>query len=274
MKADLHMHSTYSDGSLSVEELWNEINKASLDVIALTDHDTLRGVKEMIELSKKYGVRVIPGLELSTYSNGESIHILGYFKSYESISKEFIEYLDGMEEKRYYRLKKMTEMANERWGFNIDFDRIRKEHPYMLERPHLADAIGEVTGLTRKEVFEKYIGNDSPIYIPATKISVEDGIKLIHDAGGIAVLAHPYCYKKNDHFELIDKGVDGVEVFYGPYDKKNYPKYKEYAESHNLIMTGGSDFHTFMDSKHSNIGTAVFISPYVEMFLARINSLK
>ena len=90
MKADLHMHSTYSDGSLSLEELWNEINKAGLDVVALTDHDTLRGVKEMIELSKKYGVRVIPALELSTYSNGESIHILGYFKSYESISKEFI----------------------------------------------------------------------------------------------------------------------------------------------------------------------------------------
>ena len=146
MKADLHMHSTYSDGSLSVEELFKEVKNAGLDVIALTDHDTIDGVEEMIKIGKTNNVLVIPALELSTKENGESIHVLGYFKSLDLISDDFKEYLKGMKTQRYNRLKRMTELVNARYGLNVDFDEIAKKHPNMLERPHLADAIGEITG--------------------------------------------------------------------------------------------------------------------------------
>lgn len=273
MKADLHMHSTYSDGCLSVEELFNEVKKAGLDVVALTDHDTIDGVKGMIELGKANNVLVIPGLELSTKENEESIHVLGYFKSLDSISPDFKEYLIGMKERRYKRLKRMTELVNERFGFNIDFDEIAREHPNMLERPHLADAIGKITGESRYECFKKYIGNDSPCYINAANISVRDGIKMIKDAGGVAVLAHPYSYKKNDQFKLIDMGVDGVEVYYGPTSPIEYTKYENYANKKGLFITGGSDFHKFNDEKHSTVGTAKYVSPLVEIFLKRIEEL-
>ena len=273
MKADLHMHSTYSDGSLSVEELFMEVKNAGLDVIALTDHDTIDGVEEMIKIGKTNNVLVIPALELSTKENGESIHVLGYFKSLDSISDDFKEYLKGMKTQRYNRLKRMTELVNARYGLNVDFDEIAKKHPNMLERPHLADAIGEITGESRQECFKKYIGNDSPCFINAANISLKDGIKMIHDAGGLAVLAHPYSYKKNDHFNLIDMGVDGVEVFYGPTNPLNYYKYEKYSNKHGLFMTGGSDFHKFNDEKHSVVGTAPYESPYVEIFLKRIEEL-
>ncbi|MCR5741875.1 MAG: PHP domain-containing protein [Gammaproteobacteria bacterium] len=273
MKADLHMHSIYSDGYLTQEELFEEIKDAKLDVVALTDHDTIDGVEEMIELGKKNGIRVIPGLELTTRENDEAIHVLGYFKDVESISQSFKDYLHGMKEIRYNRLKKMTELVNNYYGFNIDFNKIALEHPNMLERPHLADEIIKITGETRQECFKKYIGNDSPCYIPAANITLRDGVKLIRDAGGIAILAHPYCYKKNDQIKLIEMGVDGVEVFYGPTSPKEYDKYLNYAKSHNLLITGGSDFHKFNDQKHSTIGTARYFSPYIEEFLERIEKL-
>ena len=273
MRGDMHMHSTYSDGSFTVVELMEMIKAAKLDIVALTDHDTIDGVEEMIALGKKNNVIVIPGLELSTKENDESIHVLGYFKSVDSISQDFKDYLKGMKTRRYERLKEMTRRVNEKFGFNISFDEIAREHPNMLERPHLADAIGKITGESRKECFKKYIGNDSPCFIQASKISVADGIKMIHDAGGIAVLAHPYAYHKNNPMDLIDLGVDGVEVFYGPEDRASYKKYKDYAEMKGLIMTGGSDFHTHNDGKHVDVGNLEYTSPYIEKFLEKIEEL-
>lgn len=267
------MHSIYSDGDLTIEELFVEIKKANLNVVALTDHDTIDGVSEMIELGKLNNIKVIPGLELSTKENKESIHVLGYFKDIDSISNEFKEYLKGMQDRRYERLKKMTELVNEHFNLNIDFSSIVAKHSHMLERPHLADAIAEKTGESRREIFEKYIGNDSPCFIQASKISLSDGIKMIHDAGGIAILAHPYNYKKNDPFDLIKMGVDGIEVYYGPTSPTLYDDYFNYAVKNNLLMTGGSDFHKFTDYKHSTIGTARYYSPYIDQLLKKLEEL-
>src|SRR5574344_1131277 len=162
MKADLHFHSTYSDGKLSVQEDFIRAKEAKLDVIALTDHDSVFGVEEMTKLGAQAGIKVIAGVELTTFSNNEPIHVLGYFPSYESMSREFIDYLLSMKETRYLRLKKMTEMINDKYHLDIDFNKIAEAHPFMLERPHLADAIGERLHLSRKQVFDKYIGDDCP----------------------------------------------------------------------------------------------------------------
>lgn len=271
MKADLHMHSIYSDGKLNILELIERIIDAKLDVVALTDHDTIYGVEEYKEKLNSIGRTVVVGLELSTKFYGESIHVLGYFKSLESIAPSFKEYLVHMKDVRYNRMRGMIENVNRIYGFNIDFDKIVEKHPYMLERPHLADAIEEVTGEERQVIFKKYIGNDSPAYLPVANITPAEGVKMIKDAGGFAILAHPYCYK--DPIAVLESApFDGLELFYGPSndDKKQFAIFEEYAKTHNMLVSGGSDFHQDVDKKHSNIGAAPFTSPYVEEFLKGI----
>ena len=271
MKADLHMHSIYSDGKLTIDQLIERIEQAKLDVVALTDHDTIFGVKEYKEKLEKKGVIVVAGLELSTKYNGESIHVLGYFKDIEAMGTEFREYLETMHSVRYSRLRQMVENVNRIYGFNIDFDQIAKEHPFMLERSHLSDAIEKITGEERQVIFKKYIGDTSPAYVPVAKITPIDGVDMIHKAGGYAFMAHPYSYK--NAIKILDETpFDGIEVFYGPAkgDETNYKKYYNYAKEHNLLISGGSDFHQDNDMKHSSIGTAEYYSPYIEEVLDRI----
>ena len=273
MKCDLHFHSLCSDGMLTPKELIDRVVDKNLYMATLTDHDTIMGSEEFINLAKEKGVISYPALELSTYSNNESIHILGYFKSIDKISDEFKEYLISMKKRRYDRMQNMVDNINKAYGLNIDFDEIVKKHPNMLERPHLAEAISKVTGETTKEIFEKYIGDNCPCYIPSTKLPTKDGIDMIHKAGGIAILAHPYQYTKNNPYDLVALGVDGIEVYYFPTPIKKYKKYRKYCERHNLLITGGSDFHKELDYKHSSIGSGEYGSPYVEELIKRIEEL-
>ncbi len=258
---------------LSIEELIDRVKDKKLDMACLTDHDTIMGSDEFVRLAKENGIISYPALELSTYSNGESIHVLGYFKSIDKISDEFKQYLISMKEQRDNRMRELVNNINHLYGFDIDFDEIVKLHPNMLERPHLAEAISKKTGESFKTIFEKYIGDKCPGYIPSTKLPTKDGIDMIHKAGGLAILAHPYQYTKNDQYELINLGVDGVEVFYFPAAPKKYKKYKKYCEKHNLLMTGGSDFHKELDYKHSFIGSYDYGSPYSEELIKRIEEL-
>lgn len=268
MKADLHMHSIYSDGELTPKELIEVCHKKNLDVVALTDHDTLMGVSLMIKEGEKAGIRVIPGLELSTYSKEEPIHILAYFKDLESIPKDFINYLTDMMKKRHDRLKEMTKRVNEIYHLNIDFSEIEKAHSYMLERPHLAYEISKQKKVSIRDAFDKYIGNNSKAYIPSSKITTEEGIRMIKNAGGVPVLAHPYEIKKNDPIDIISLGVIGIEAYYGPIDSIQYKKYIDIANNMNLLMTGGSDFHRENDSKHSPVGTALYSEIELEKLLS------
>lgn len=275
MKADLHMHSLYSDGKLSLKEIVDRAKLANLDYIALTDHDSIMGVEEITKIGDEEGIKVIPGLELSTNRNNEAIHILGYFKSYASISQSFKDYLLNMKKTRYERLKKMTDLLNERYHLGIDFQEIALSQPFNLERPHLADQIMKKTGLSRAQVFKEYIGNDCPCYVPSTKITVEEGIRLIHEAGGLAILAHPYIYEKNNPMDLLKMGVDGIEVFYFPVKDNAYPKYLKYAKDHHLLVTGGSDFHRDDDEeKHADIGLKDYDSFYIDEFLQKLDEIK
>ena len=273
MKADLHFHSSYSDGELKVSELIEIVKEKNIDFACLTDHDSIMGSEEFIKLSKENGIISYPALELSTYNNDESIHVLAYFKSIDSIGDELKEHLIYMKKRRYERMKEFVSNINNLYGFNIDFDEIVNLHPHMLERPHLAEAISKITGETYKVIFEKYIGDKCPGFIPSSKLPTKEGIELIHRSGGLAILAHPYQYTKNDPYELINMGVDGVEVFYFPTPQKKYKKYKKYCNKHNLLMTGGSDFHRLYDFKHSSIGSVEFGTPYTEELINRIEEL-
>ncbi|MBP5343267.1 PHP domain-containing protein [bacterium] len=273
LRGDLHFHSLYSDGELSPLELAKRVKEKRIDIACLTDHDAVLGTKEFIEACQEFSIISFPALELSTYKNGEPIHVLAYFKSFDAIGKEFLKYLDEVKIQRYERMKKLVENVNKIYNLGIDFKDVEILQPNMLERPHLAKIISEKHNISMKQVYEKYLGNDNVAFIPSTKLPTEDGIRMIHEAGGIAILAHPYQYRKNNFVDLMELDFDGVEVYYFPASKKLYKPIKKYCTKHNLIITGGSDFHRELDIKHSYIGSGEFTSPFIEKFIERINSL-
>ncbi len=272
MRGDFHFHSTFSDGKLTPEELVKMAKEKNLDAACLTDHDTIEGSLIFSKLAREEGIISFPALEFSTVSNGESIHVLGYFKSVEDLPQEFLDHLKLMRQRRIDRMKKMVENVNRLYGFNISFEKILSEHPSTIERPHLAHEITEKTGISNRDVFNRYIGDSCPAYIPSAKMSTKDGIDLIHKAGGIAILAHPYQYKKNNPMDLIALGVDGVEVFYFPTPVKKHKPYKKYCKKNNLLISGGSDFHYEKDFQHSSIGSGEYTSPHLDNLIKAIEA--
>lgn len=273
MKGDLHFHSLYSDGEFSPAELAKRVKDKKIDIACLTDHDCILGSFEFIEECNKLGIKSYPAVELSTYRNDEPIHVLAYFKSLDLISDEFKEYLIGMKTQRFERMKQLVDNVNKIYNLDIDFNEVLKLQPNMLERPHLAKVISEKYNISNKEVFEKYIGNDNVAFIPSTRLDTKVGVDMIHKAGGIAILAHPYQYKKNVPLELMELGLDGIEVYYFPASPKGYKIYKKYCEKHGLIITGGSDFHRELDTKHSYIGSGEYTSPFIDKFIEKVETL-
>lgn len=273
MKADLHMHSVNSDGELTVDLLIERALIAKLDVMALSDHDSISGVREITKLAKEKGIRVITALELSTYTNKEPIHVLAYFNELSEQQFNIVDYLIMAHEEREARMKKMIENVKNEYGIEIDFNKVKAKHRQLV-RPHLAKEMAKILGISIDEVFKNYIGNDSKVYVESVRLSTIDGIKMIHDAHGIAILAHPYNIKKSDPFDIIKMGVDGVEVFYAPASKDEWPKFYNYCIENNLLMTGGSDFHRDNDPKHSPIGSSPYGGIELDKFLKRIDELK
>ena len=248
------MHSTHSDGSLNVNELIRLCKENGLTHMCLTDHDTIEGVKEAYIESEKAGIECIAGFELSTKLNGESVHILTYYRSYEDIPQKMKDFLEYMKQRRKDRMKKMVENMKTYYGFDIDYNKIVEENHGTIARPHLAKEIELKYGISKKECFDKYINEDNIAYVPSTEITPEEGIKMVHECGGLAICAHPYLSVKNDPLEWIKYGIDGYEVNYGNTKLSKRRKYRKFCKKHNLLMTGGSDFHNLNDFKHSNIG--------------------
>lgn len=273
MKADLHFHSIYSDGHLSPKELVSLAKEKGLDYIALTDHDSIKGVDEITKEASNYNIKVIPAVEISTKNKNESIHVLAYFKSLDDISDELKSCFSNMYHNRYNRLKQFTENINNLYNLGIDFEEIVRKHPYNLERPHLAEEISLKLGISKHDAYEKYLYDDCPGYIASSKLSTEDAVKLVKDSNGICVLAHPYQYKKNNPIvDLLIYDFDGIEVFYAPnkdIDKMNL--YYNYAKDRNMVITGGTDFHYFNDPRHETLGNLDYKWEYFKELLERLS---
>ena len=218
-KIDLHVHSMYSDGTNSPKELVDMAVSIGLRAMALTDHDTIDGVPHAIEAARDYDITIIPGVEISTFYQEGEIHIIGLFVDYNN--KEFVAELDQMRIEREDRNRLMCSRLR-KYGVDIDYDKlvdIYKSHA--ITRAHFADFLyknGYVSG--RKEAFERYIGSDCPAFVQRKGISPKKGIKLIQQAHGVPILAHPYAYILSEKHldELIsnlkDHGLAGIEAFY------------------------------------------------------------
>lgn len=245
---DLHVHSNISDGTFTPEEVAVLAHEAGLHAIALTDHDSLDGVARCMAAGKKLGLEVIPGVELSGDFHGKEIHILGYF--IDSENNTLKQTLENVIQEREARNQLMLTKLND-LGFSLTLSDLHSagESP-IITRAHFARALRE-KGYIREngEAFDKYIGAGCPAYVPKCSLSFKACIDLIHQCGGVAVLAHPGIYKfatgnvKGLILELKENGIDGVEVIYPKHAPETISMLTTFCKEHGLAITGGSDFH-------------------------------
>ncbi|KGN01528.1 hydrolase [Clostridium novyi A str. 4570] len=269
-KGDFHLHTTASDGKLSPSELVNLAKEEGFDIIAITDHDNTFGINEAITCGTEIGVKVIPGIELSTRYNNESIHILGYFKDDSYKSDFFQNYLKDIQDYRIKRAKKILDNLYKFFNVKLDFDKILKNNKGVIARPHIAKAIIEAGYPYDFDfIFDNMIGNDSPAYVPNKEISVEEGIKALKSANAITSLAHPTLIKKTPVEELLKYDFDCIEAIYPLNKEGETEKFIKLAERFNKTVSAGSDYHGLdkTDTKHGYIGDAFLAEKNLENFL-------
>lgn len=250
MAADLHLHTTASDGTLAPKEIVEMAFRANLTGISITDHDTLAGLHEAIKRGQELEFLVIPGIELSTLWDQQEIHILGYFIHYES--QELKEILHQVITTREKRAIKMIENLNKK-GFLITLAQVKdlSKTPF-IGRPHIARALKEQGYIQEiSDAFtSQYIGRGGEAYVERWKITPMEAILLIKEQGGYAILAHPGLIRGNKGIEkrdlntLIHYGLDGIEVFYSGHKREQRDYYLQLALEKDLLITGGSDFHS------------------------------
>lgn len=258
-QADLHTHTKASDGTCEPAENVRLAKEAGLAAVAITDHDTVAGIPEALEAAAELGVEVIPGVEVSSVARGQDIHVLGYFIPYQDA--EFQERLFGLRETRHERNKLLIARLQE-LGIPITLENVyrRKQGTDKnIGRPHIAEELIELGVVASiDEAFSKYLGKGGAAYVNPPRITPQEAITLIKEAGGVAVLAHPGLYDADDLVqELIAFGLDGIEVNHPDNDDQQRMQYRKWAEEHGLVMTGGSDFHGWRGEEpfHAMLGT-------------------
>ena len=274
LKADLHMHTTSSDGTFTPTELVNHAKKRNIDIISITDHDTVEGIDEAIEAAKVVNIKVVPGIELSTTYNGENIHIIGYFKGDGYKDDSLINFLEKLKEKRFTRAMKIVDNMKIIHNINISFEDIMKNSDGVIARPHIAREILKVRpDLTWNQIFYKFLGDGCPAYIPSVKMSLIDGIKLLKKHGALVSLAHPTIIKKTPIKKFTEFNFDAIEAIYPENKFGETGKFISICNEHNLLVTAGSDFHGNLgqDTMHHDIGTVSLDSSYLENFLEALD---
>lgn len=255
MLADLHTHSTYSDGKYTPEQLVDEAVKADICFLSLTDHDSWNGVSEALAASGKYRgkIKVIPGVELGTQLLDNSIHILGYY-----IDMQYEPLLEKMHEMRFARERRLYKMLDKlhQLGYNISVDACDPKNR-AVGRPHVAKALVAAGYFaTVQDVFDVLLKRGAPAYVPQPKLLPQEAIELIHKANGIAVLAHP---SEINDVNLVEKllknyAFDGIEVYHPSADADAQQYWLQLAQKYKLHVTGGSDFHGIPDRFPTKLG--------------------
>lgn len=257
---DLHLHSNFSDGLSSPEELALLVKKADVRLAALTDHDTVAGTERFLRSALELGFTAIPGIEFSAKHEGKELHILGY--GIDIHNEELLSAIEELRKTREKRAPLIIEKLN-KLGFALDYAEITKniQPGKAIGRPEIAEMLvrhGYVKNWS--EAFSKYIGDNGPAFVDKEKIPAEECIRLIKNAGGFAVLAHPALELgmsgEKTVRELVRFGLSGIEAYYAKHTKENAAYYAFLAAKYGLFITGGSDFHKAEnDTKHAPIGS-------------------
>ena len=270
MKADLHLHTTASDGRLSPKEIVLKAAQVGLDVIAITDHDSVGGIQSALEAAKSFPrLLVIPGIEINTYMPRSEVHILGYFIDY--LDPEFNRALEELRNSRYERGRKMVaKLAG--LGIEIDWERVLTlASGGTIGRPHIAQAMlerGYIASLP--EAFTKYIGNGGIAYVKRKKVTPSEAVELIIKANGLPFIAHPADIENLDSFiyQLKQAGIAGLEVYYPKYSQNKIAHLEALATKYGIITSGGSDYHGLDNTIGSNMGSVDLPQDSIEQFIS------
>ena len=270
MKADLHLHTTASDGRLSPKELVSLAVKTGLDVISVTDHDTVDGIAPALAAARTFpSLTVIPGVEINTDVPHGEVHVLGYFIDYTDL--KLSTRLEGLRDSRLGRAQRMIAKLSD-LGMKIEWQRVSElAQGGSVCRPHIAQALFEKGYVgSEKEAFDKYIGNDGPAYVERYKLLPSEAVQLVIDAQGLPVLAHPADI--SDLNELVpalkSSGLVGIEIYYRDYTPDIIAGLLKIAKQYALVPTGGTDYHAFGDGSEVMIGGALAPAESVERLFA------
>ncbi|MEW5895107.1 MAG: PHP domain-containing protein [Candidatus Omnitrophota bacterium] len=243
LKADLHIHSSFSDGSDSPEQVVEIAIGKELGCIALSDHDTVDGLEPAWAAGREKGIEVLSGVELSTYLNGADIHILGYcFDIYHPRLTERLQFFCQV---RLERVKKIVAKLNQ-MGIPIKEEEVLSLAPFgAVGRLHVARALLKAGYVQQiEEAFDRFIAEGRSAYFPKSEQTPFEAINLIHAAGGVAVMAHPMVTMRDELISsFVKEGLDGLEVCYPNTPPRLTEFYARLADKHGLIKTGGSDAH-------------------------------
>ncbi len=250
---DLHIHTYFSDGVNSPEEVLEIVRDKKLTAFSICDHDNIGGYLQLKEQLGRDDPELIPGVELSSGYGGEDIHILGYYfdLSSDELNNELLSFRNRRNQRGVEMLNKLKGM-----GINIPLELVKElAGRSAIGRPNVADALVRVRAVNNfAEAFEKYIGYNCPAYIPKENMSPRQAIELIHRSGGLAILAHPGIADAGSHIdEYLEYGLDGIEVYHPMHNSLIRERYARLAENKNILATGGSDFHGRQE-KYGKIG--------------------
>lgn len=263
MFADLHLHTSFSDGTYSPEELAGHGKRVGLAAMALTDHDTVEGCDRMGLACRELGIEFIPATELTAEMDGVEVHLLGYFV--DTGHAGLLAELAQFQKVRQQRIYEMVDRLNR---LHIP---LRAETVFQIAncrspgRPHVGRAL--VQGgfcANMDEAFDRFLKKHRPAFVPKAKMSAIHAVELIHSAGGLAVMAHP-ALNQSDHVvpRLAQAGMDGIECFHSKHSPSDSRYYLKMAQRHQLLVTGGSDCHGLSKGKPL-IGTVKIEYQYVE----------
>ncbi|AGX44029.1 PHP domain-containing protein [Clostridium saccharobutylicum] len=265
LKVDFHVHTSCSDGTLSPKEVIQRANKNNVKCLSITDHDTLSGLTDAIDEALNYDITLIPGIELSTQHNDESIHILGFFKDNSFKNEELIEELNKIKNHRILRAKSIVNKLKEEFNIEISFEKILKDSKDTVARPHIARAIiNSGYPYTFEEIFDNFIGKGCKAYVPTLKLSTLEGVKLLKKYNALVFLAHPKLISKSNLTEFLSMSFDGIEGIYCQNTIKETINFLKFADENNLLVSCGSDFHGNIesDTRHGDIGSMELPSKY------------
>lgn len=270
--ADLHTHTRCSDGALSPESLVERAVERGVQVLSVTDHDTIDGLGEAREAARRCELRLVPGVELSVEAKGQSIHVLGY--EFDLSHPAINDYLSTCTRRRRERFNQMLERLSDS-GIQIA-PRIIDRHVEGSSapgRPHLARALvdgGHVDSY--RAAFDVYLGVDRPAYVPAPARPAEAAIEVLHTAGGVGVLAHPGHWTPSACIrQLVEAGLDGIEIIHPSHDASLQQYYERLARGHGLLETGGSDYHGGTAEEDEHLGTVGLTRTQWERFWAAVS---
>ncbi len=242
---DLHMHSTFSDGEMGVPDLIDLCHRNGVSAMAITDHDNIDAFEDGKEYAASLGIEFLTGVEISSQDEGSDIHILGY--CFDPTHLRLNQTLVRLRERRKDRAREIIARLN-RMGFEISFEKIDHQTGNgAIGRAHIAMAMLEAAYVESfQDAFNRYLGNDSDLMagIISEKLSPESAIRLIQEAGGVAVLAHPSKTARDDLIQdMVDMGLRGIETFCHGQTFACAQKYRDIARRYGLVCTGGADFH-------------------------------